>query len=124
MLLSKRLRERNRRLRTPAKSTDQHENAGRLFDEADRACALAFLTYRAESYSGDVLLLRASKRLPHLEFTKELPLGGWPRVVTGRLLVEDVEGDHVSILSDPYAQGVAERIRNYSGISAQTAAMF
>ncbi len=69
------------------------------------------MTYRAEPYSGDVLLLRASKLLDHLQFTKELPMGGWPGVVTGRLTVETIPGDHASILKDPDAGAVAQRLR-------------
>jgi amino acid adenylation domain-containing protein len=110
-LLSKRLRERSRRLSAPAGPAAQHQKAGRLFDEAERACTRAFLTYRAEPYSGDVLLLRASKLLDHLQFTKELPMGGWPGVVTGRLTLETIPGDHASILKDPDAGAVAQRLR-------------
>jgi amino acid adenylation domain-containing protein len=111
-LLSSRIRDRRRRLQGPKNPAAPDDKAALLFKHAQRICEEAFLDYRAESYTGDVLLLRADDRLEWMQFTNELPLGGWPGVVKGHLQVENVSGHHHALLDEPHAADVARQVRN------------
>ena len=112
-LLTRRIRERSQRSRMMPAPPAPHEKAGRLFEEAEAACAHAFMNYRPQPYWGEVLLLRCQEQMDHEQFTRNLPLGGWAAIIKGRLSVEKVQGDHFSILKDPHAGGVAEQVRKY-----------
>lgn len=68
--------------------------ARQLFDMGQRH-ARALLDYRPASYAGDVVLLR-----PMSERNGATPAMGWAKVAAGRLIIEDVSGDHNSILTE------------------------
>jgi acetoacetyl-CoA synthetase len=112
-LLSRRLRERTERLRNAVIQPAASDKAGLLFDAAQRLAHQAFLNYRPGPYSGDVLLLRAKEQFEWMQFARQLPLGGWARVVKGKLEVKDIPGNHLAMLLDPHAGVVAQRVGEY-----------
>lgn len=68
--------------------------------------------YKARSFTGDALLLRASQavKLPGYRVDSLL---GWGAVVRGSLTVHDVSGDHLDILQPPHVSMLAEKLRRY-----------
>jgi pyochelin synthetase len=52
--------------------------------------------YRPKPYAGDIVFLRAAKQ-PVTSFD---PLGGWRNLVSGKIEVCEVPGDHLSMLGD------------------------
>ncbi len=61
--------------------------------------------YQPENYEGEVLLLLASERPPHLNF-----LSGWQAVVPRSLHARYVDGHRKDLMKSPYVKGVADAI--------------
>lgn len=72
-------------------------------EEADRK-------YQPQPYDGDVLLFRAEQRVPFPGYAVDSNLG-WNAWVNGRLVVEDVPGDHLGILAPPNVSVLADKLR-------------
>jgi acyl-CoA synthetase (AMP-forming)/AMP-acid ligase II/thioesterase domain-containing protein len=67
--------------------------------------------YRAEFYSGDIILFRALNRYgPAYSMDEYL---GWRDITRGSLKVHDVPGDHYSMLNPPNVEVLAEKLRAY-----------
>ncbi|MFF2022992.1 amino acid adenylation domain-containing protein [Streptomyces sp. NPDC058171] len=89
----------------------------RLF-EMFRAHWRAILAYRPEPGDGDVVLLRATSELPEVlqpmhgaaQSLHTDPTNGWGDLITGRLQVVDVPGDHLVLLEEPHVDVVAEKV--------------
>nr|WP_281404507.1 non-ribosomal peptide synthetase [Pyxidicoccus fallax] len=88
----------------------------RAWRDVTRANMRAFAGWRPGSYGGPVLLLRAkdAKR----EHTVD-PTHGWARWVTGGLTVEDVPGDHYSVLRAPHVDTLARRLEAHVADAAE-----
>jgi thioesterase domain-containing protein len=69
------------------------------------ALQAAALAYEPKSYEGEVLLLLASERPPHVDF-----LPGWQAVVSRNLHAQYVEGHHRDFLEGKNARSVADAI--------------
>jgi thioesterase domain-containing protein len=61
--------------------------------------------YQPKNYEGEVLLLLASERPPHLNF-----LSGWQAVVPRSLHARYVDGHRKDLMKSPYVKGVADAI--------------
>ncbi|WP_234308050.1 non-ribosomal peptide synthetase [Streptomyces sp. NBRC 110035] len=78
----------------------------------------AILTYQPEPGDEDVVLLRATSELPEIlqpmhgaaQSLHADPTNGWGDLITGRLQVVDVPGDHLVLLEEPHVNVVAEKV--------------
>jgi acyl-CoA synthetase (AMP-forming)/AMP-acid ligase II/thioesterase domain-containing protein/acyl carrier protein len=67
--------------------------------------------YRAEPYTGDIILFRALNRYgPAYSMDEYL---GWRDITRGTLEVHDVPGDHYSMLNPPNVEVFAQKLRAY-----------
>jgi thioesterase domain-containing protein/acyl carrier protein len=75
--------------------------------------------YRAQVYPGRVTLMRASKPasftrpyLPTFEdWHNRDPQHGWGELISGKLEIHDVPGDHYSIFNEPHVQILAQKLK-------------
>jgi thioesterase domain-containing protein len=67
----------------------------------------AFKHYRPGSYTGDVVLFRATERGPGSPKSQFL---GWEQVVSGGITIIDVPGKHSTLLRKPSVQLIAEAL--------------
>ncbi|WNG46961.1 amino acid adenylation domain-containing protein [Archangium minus] len=79
----------------------------RVLLEVARANLRAVARYRPEPFSGPVKLLRAREARRR---TGVDPTHGWGRLISTGLAVEDIPGDHHSILRAPHVGELAERL--------------
>jgi hypothetical protein len=77
------------------------------------ALQAAALAYRPEKYEGEVLLLLASERPPHVNF-----LPGWQAVVPRSLHAQYVDGHHRDLLAGEIARTVAGSIVSHLTFAA------
>jgi amino acid adenylation domain-containing protein len=78
----------------------------RLFDASFRAIA----SHRAKPYRGRVLLFRSTDRDVAYGLFREVdPLNGWRGLALGAFEIEDVPGDHWSLLAEGKAAYISER---------------
>jgi thioesterase domain-containing protein len=78
------------------------------FGEAQALIEAASFEYKAEKYTGDVLLLLASKRTTSLDF-----LPGWQALIRHNLHTKFVEGHHRELMTAENVRSVAEIILSY-----------
>ena len=66
---------------------------------------------RPGSYDGYTLLIRAEDSLPPLDNQGEIPVRtadlGWERLVGDNFTIENIPGNHVSIIAQPYVKNLA-----------------
>jgi thioesterase domain-containing protein len=66
---------------------------------------------RPGSYDGNTLLIRAEDSLPPLDNQGEIPVRtadlGWERLVVDNFTIENIPGNHVSIIAQPYVKNLA-----------------
>jgi hypothetical protein len=66
---------------------------------------------RQGSYDGRTLLIRAEDSLPPLDNQGEIPVRtadlGWERLVGDNFTIENIPGNHVSIIAQPYVKNLA-----------------
>jgi amino acid adenylation domain-containing protein len=74
----------------------------------------AMAKYQPQNYQGDVLLLLAAERPPHLNF-----LHGWQAVVTGTLSVQYLDAHHRDLAQGAAMSAVAKAIAPYLPILSQ-----
>jgi thioesterase domain-containing protein len=74
----------------------------------------AMAEYQPQNYQGDVLLLLAAERPPHLDF-----LPGWQAVVTGTLRVQYLDAHHRDLAQGAVMSAVAKAIAPYLQIVSQ-----
>ncbi|MEZ0492062.1 amino acid adenylation domain-containing protein [Kineococcus sp. TBRC 1896] len=74
-----------------------------------RQSVFAISRYEPEPYAGDITFLRHSGSYP-FPGNKESVTDYWERLTLGTLDVVDVPGDHFSLLSVPYAPGIARML--------------
>jgi thioesterase domain-containing protein len=74
----------------------------------------AMANYQPQKYQGDVLLLLAAERPPHLNF-----LAGWQAVVTGTLRVRYLDAHHRDLAQGAAMSAVAEAIAPYLPILSE-----
>jgi len=96
------------------------ENGGRQYSlayileslgiEHDRA----FANYKPRPYTGDVVLLRASKQLPIVDQDRTL---GWKGVIQGNLQVAEVEGHQQNILMEPNVRNAARELDSHLNLA-------
>jgi amino acid adenylation domain-containing protein len=89
--------------------------SGKKASPAQKMIEAAASAYSPESYGGEVLLLLASDRAPHVNFLPE-----WQTLVTGDLHVRFVSGHHSDLMKPPYVQNIAAMIASHLGSSVQT----
>jgi thioesterase domain-containing protein len=62
-------------------------------------------------YDGKTLLIRAEDSLPPLDNQGKIPARtadlGWERLVGANLTIENIPGNHVSIIAQPYVKNLA-----------------
>ena len=80
----------------------------RLF-ERFRVNRRALRSYRPQPYAGDAVLFRAGDRVARMEEGED-PALGWGELITGRVTIVDLPGDHYSILRGGAAQRLADRL--------------
>jgi thioesterase domain-containing protein len=80
----------------------------RLF-ERFRVNRRALRSYRPQPYAGDAVLFRAGDRVARMEEGED-PALGWGELISGRLTIVDLPGDHYSILRGGAAQRLADRL--------------
>jgi len=68
----------------------------------------AAFEYQPETYGGDVLLLLAGRRIPHVDF-----LPGWQAFVPRKLHIRYVDGYHRELMTTQNVRGVADVIGSY-----------
>jgi amino acid adenylation domain-containing protein len=68
----------------------------------------AAFEYQPETYGGDVLLLLAGGRIPHVDF-----LPGWQAFVPHKLHIRYVDGYHRELMTSQNIRGVADVIGSY-----------
>jgi amino acid adenylation domain-containing protein len=83
----------------------------RLFDRF-RANRRALATYEPRPYDGEVQLFRAAERAARME--EQDPTLGWSALVNGRLRINDLPGDHYTILRQEVGT-LAGRLREMLG---------
>jgi len=77
-----------------------------LQDRVERANREAFRAYRPGAYRGDVTLLLADGE--QAGFCDPLPV--WRSAISGTLDLAHVPGGHATVVGEPHAQVVAERL--------------
>jgi thioesterase domain-containing protein len=84
-------------------------SAWRQFDEAQALIESASFEYRAEKYTGNVLLLLASRRRPSLDF-----LSGWQTLIRDNLHTKFVGGHHRELMTTAEnVRTIAEAMLSY-----------
>ena len=86
------------------------DTAERLFRVYQRLSQAQRTYVPAGAYSGSAILLRAATPPAGLAPPEDL---GWSAWLTGTLTVYEVPGDHFTLLSEPNAPHVAERLANH-----------
>jgi amino acid adenylation domain-containing protein len=94
-------------------SAEQLERVTRLY----RTNARALLAYQPERYRGDAVLYRPADGPEGLP-----PDLGWSAVITGKLRIEPVGGDHYSMLTGSHGRELAECILRDMAATASSAA--
>ena len=72
--------------------------------------------YRPQHYAGDALLIRAEDKIPFPGYRVD-PFYGWKSFVNGQLVVKDIPGDHIGILSPPNVSLLADALQQYLDLS-------
>jgi thioesterase domain-containing protein len=80
----------------------------RLSDIRDRVYSEATRRYRIRPYGGQALLVRAKDK-SFFDVDISDPTYGWGPLVA-RLDTCDIEGDHLSILREPFVSGLARQL--------------
>jgi putative methyltransferase (TIGR04325 family) len=100
---------------------NDYVSALEYFDHFDRARAEA--ATGGEPVRADIIMCRTRDMLRGSVFP---PLYGWPRCVSGRVQVIDVDGKHTEMLRDPAASDIARKVaaalQPYAGCEAPNAA--
>ena len=110
--LARRLRVGSTSGGVPAAEKSDIEPAGaeavRLSDIRDRVYSEATRRYRIRPYGGKALLVRAKDK-SFFDVDISNPTYGWGPLVAG-LDTCDIEGDHLSILREPFVSGLARQL--------------
>jgi amino acid adenylation domain-containing protein len=69
---------------------------------------IAMSTYSAQAYPGQLTLFRAAERIGG---NARDPLMGWDQVELGGIVVEEVPGNHVTLIREPNVPTLAQRLR-------------
>ena len=93
----------------PAIDNEAEYFAARVFENMQRGV----VDYKPVAYAGDALLLRSEAKLSWIQSAVYPAIGGWPELIGGKLSVQDVPGDHLSMLEEPNATIVGQRVRSY-----------
>ena len=88
--------------RSPKKIPSQDREFFRIQDMVEAAAS----RYDPGGYDGEMVLLLASTRPPHVNFVP-----GWQSKIRGKLHVEYVPGQHLELIEMPAVQGVASVLR-------------
>ena len=83
---------------------------GRSERAQDRYREWARTRYRPPSYTGPVVLFRATQRTNSLLGGAQDALLGWGDVATGELVVHDVPSDHINTVQEPAVAVIAEKV--------------
>ena len=70
----------------------------------------AWRDYDLKPYAGDLLLIKAEDRPPHIDTSEDL---GWQNVVQGNVDVVTVPGNHNSILWSPHVDALVHHLKHY-----------
>jgi amino acid adenylation domain-containing protein len=84
----------------------------RALRDVQQANYLALRRYHPRVYSGKVVFFYA-EREPH-GFTREKQ-HGWSVLAAGGVLSEEVPGDHLTMLEEPYVRGLGEKLAKHLG---------
>lgn len=68
--------------------------------------------YTPAPYQGDVVIFRARIQSPRSAHDQTL---GWGKLVDGRIKVHILDGAHMSVMEEPYVQGLARALNIYLG---------
>ncbi|MBV9388117.1 MAG: amino acid adenylation domain-containing protein [Chroococcidiopsidaceae cyanobacterium CP_BM_ER_R8_30] len=100
-------------------SDNQHKSA--LQNPLLTAHTQAFRNYIPQIFPGRAILFRASNSskgdLHLLQFGKFDPQLGWGRLIAGGLEIQDVPGDHISMLEEPHVNVLAHKLENCLDLS-------
>ena len=70
----------------------------------------ASIRYNPEPYAGKVILFKSDQTLQEVDNIKD-PQLGWGEVALGGVEIINCPGDHVSMLTDPHVETVANKLR-------------
>ena len=105
------LRRAVRRMR-PQKSLTEASDRGEWEQLRELFRIEATRAYKPQPFASDAVLIRAEERFSLPGYQVD-PLYGWEAWVKGRLVVQDVPGDHLGILSPPNVSVLADTLRAY-----------
>jgi thioesterase domain-containing protein len=74
----------------------------------------AFANYNPRPYTGDVVLLRASRQLPIVGHDRTL---GWKGIIQGNLHIAEVEGHQQNILIEPNVRNAARELDSHLSLA-------
>ena len=72
-----------------------------------KANAVAWISYIPQPYDGKIILFRAEEQSE--EMSSE-PFLGWERLAPGRIEVQEVPGNHISMFREPHVRALARRL--------------
>jgi len=87
------------------------------FQSSDEAVLFALSTYRPAPYPGRIVFFRSADRIAAFKGALDF---GWGTLAAGGCEVHVVPGDHISMLEEPHAAELAERLIPYLGEPSQS----
>ena len=74
------------------------------------ASEIALAKYTPQPYPGKVVLFETTQKSKHITWD---PMSRWKDIITGKMEVRKIAGDHSSFIKNPYACELARQLREY-----------
>ena len=95
---------------TTADAWRNSNNEGSLFENTRRTLLPAAKKYQPGNIAGETLLFLASEQSAK---DRQATIDGWASLLTGKLHLETVEGDHISMMSEYNTIALSRRLEPY-----------
>ena len=85
----------------------------RLFTDVFKPNVEAVVAYQPQPYRGRMMLARAAERIGAYATAVESDALGWEGLALGGVEVQDVPGNHYTIVQEPHVRILGDRLREY-----------